>query len=75
MHKIKNIPIQNDDLVNKEYVDNKVPSFWKGTLAEFNTAKANGESSRPLIIASAIRFPFFLPLQAMIILLSYYIIL
>ena len=43
MHKIKNIPIQNDDLVNKEYVDNKVPSFWKGTLAEFNTAKANGE--------------------------------
>lgn len=43
MHKVKNIPIQNDDIVNKEYLDSKIPNFWKGTLAEFNTAKANGE--------------------------------
>ena len=43
MYKVKNIPIQNDDIVNKEYLDSKVSSFWKGTLAEFNTAKANGK--------------------------------
>ena len=50
MHKVKNKPIDNDDIVNKEYVDANSPNMWKGTLAEFNTAKANGEITPGMIV-------------------------